>query len=98
MPLVVGTGGAPNKFVYIHDNVAFNNRYGFNIDSEFNDAVNIQFNWIGNPQQNGIVIGGEQLFHGFNCLYKITYRKRSSINGDLVFRTRDTTVPTPTEL
>ena len=85
MPLVVGTGGAPNKFVYIHDNVAFNNRYGFNIDSEFNDAVNIQFNWIDNPQQNGIVIGGDTRFDGFTFLYNIIEGGGTPING-ILFR------------
>jgi hypothetical protein len=73
MPFVQGSGGAPNKFVYIHDNWAINGQYGFNIDSEYNDWVNIQFNQIINPSIYGIVVGSSNQastrFNNFQFLY-----------------------------
>jgi hypothetical protein len=69
MPFIAGTGGAPNQFAYIHDNFAINDEYGMNIDSEFNDFVNIQFNTIVNPSLYGIVIGGTTRFDNFVFLY-----------------------------
>jgi len=88
MPLVLGSGGAPNKFVYIHDNVAFNNQYGFNIDSEYNDVVNIQFNWIVNPAIYGIVVGGGNVnrFDSFTFLYNIIEGGGTALTGGILFR------------
>jgi hypothetical protein len=88
MPLVLGSGATPNKFVYIHDNVAFNNQYGFNIDSEYNDAVNIQFNWIVNPSNYGIVIGGGPLsrFDGFWFLYNKIEGSGVALTGGILFQ------------
>jgi hypothetical protein len=73
MPFVAGTAPAANQFAYIHDNFALNGQYGMNIDSEFNDFVNIQFNTIVNPTSYGIVIGsssaGVTRFDNFAFLY-----------------------------
>ncbi len=73
MPFVQGSGGVPNKFVYIHDNWALNGQYGFNIDSEYNDWVNIQFNQIINPSSYAIVVGSSSQattrFNNFQFLY-----------------------------
>jgi hypothetical protein len=70
MPLVTGS---PNKFVYIHDNWALNGEYGFNIDSEYNNSVNIQFNEILVPSKYGIVVGNSgnpnTTFNNFVFLY-----------------------------
>ena len=70
MPLVTGS---PNKFVYIHDNWALNGEYGFNIDSEYNNSVNIQFNEILTPSKYGIVVGNNSnpntAFNNFTFLY-----------------------------
>src|SRR5262249_47679728 len=52
-----------------HDNFAINTQYGFNIDSEYNDAVNIQFNEILSPQSFGFVVGGTTRFNNFTFLY-----------------------------
>lgn len=81
MPFVQGSGGAPNKFVYIHDNFSLNTVYGFNIDSEFNDFVNIQFNEIVNPQLYGIVIGGSTRFNNFGFLYNEIYMNTPGSTG-----------------
>lgn len=88
VPETPGIGSSPDiqaKFVYIHDNVAFNTQYGFNIDSEYNDAVNIQFNWIDNPSQNGMVVGGgsNSRFDGFAFLYNTIEGGNTSLNGIL---------------
>ena len=72
MPFVPGANGAPNQFVYIHDNFAINTQYGFNIDSEYNDEVNIQFNEILFPLNFGIVNGSSNpntRFDSFTYLY-----------------------------
>lgn len=73
MPFIAGVNGAPNQFVYIHDNFAIDNVYGMNIDSEFNDFVNTQFNTILNPSLYGIVIGGSTRFDNFTFLYNEIY-------------------------
>jgi len=73
MPFVAGIAPATNQFAYIHDNFALNGQYGMNIDSEFNDFVNIQFNTIVNPTSYGIVVGssssGITRFDNFAFLY-----------------------------
>jgi hypothetical protein len=69
MPFVAGSAPAANQFAYIHDNFAFGGQYGMNIDSEYNDFVNIQFNTIVNPSLYGIVIGGTTRFDNFTFLY-----------------------------
>jgi hypothetical protein len=77
MPFVAGSTPATNQFVYIHDNFALNNSYGMNIDSEFNDFVNTQFNIIVNPTNYGIVIGSSNgavtRFDNFAFLYNEIY-------------------------
>jgi len=77
MPFVAGSAPATNQFAYIHDNFALGGQYGFNIDSEFNDFVNIQFNTIRDPTSFGIVVGsssaGVTRFDNFAFLYNEIY-------------------------
>jgi hypothetical protein len=84
MPLVPANGSVPAKFDYFHDNFTVNTQYGFNIDSDYNDAVNIQFNEIINPSSWGFVVGSstsDHRFDSFQFLYNEILFESSSTLG-----------------
>lgn len=67
----IAYGGWNMQSVWFHDNIAQNNRYGFNVDSLDNFDVIFESNEIIHPFPYGIVIGGnhpQQKFSGLRIL------------------------------
>lgn len=61
-----GFGGFQMDSSWFHDNFAFNNTpAGFLDDSDTNRNVTVEFNQISNPQNEGILVGGADIYNNY---------------------------------
>lgn len=79
-----GLGGFIMDSSWFHDNFALNNTpAGFLVDSLTNRAVTVEFNQIINPQTQGILVGGAQIYDYFLLQYNTINISQNGVSGIL---------------